>query len=107
MTQEDSGDRTVVLKGDSDTLKVEKEAAKDQCACLIIIRGTPQGKRYELTKPSMFIGRDVSAEIAINDQNASRKHAEVIKEGEGYKLKDNGSTNGTFVNDKQITEPVQ
>ncbi|MBI3543327.1 MAG: GGDEF domain-containing protein [Deltaproteobacteria bacterium] len=104
---EDSGDRTVVLKGDSDTLKVEKEAAKDQSACLIVIRGTPQGKRYELTKSNMFIGRDVSAEIAINDQNASRKHAEVIKEANGvYKLKDNNSTNGTFVNDKQIKEPV-
>lgn len=103
---EDSNDRTTVLKGESDTLRVEKEAAKDASACLIVIRGTPQGKRYDLNKESMFIGRDVSAEIAINDQNASRKHAEVIKDGKNFKLKDNNSTNGTFVNDKQIKEAV-
>jgi len=102
----DSGEKTVVLRGDSETLKVEREAAKQHAACLIIIRGQPQGKRYELSKNSMFIGRDVAAEIMLNDQNASRKHAEVIVEGEVVKLKDNGSTNGTFVNDKAIKEPV-
>src|SRR5215208_3364177 len=95
-------DKTVVLSGDSDTLKVEKERAKDQEACLIIIRGTPQGKRYELNKPQMFIGRDANAEISVNDQNVSRKHAEVIKDGGAVQLRDNGSTNGTFVNDKAI-----
>lgn len=102
----DSGDKTVVLRGDSDTLKTEKQAAKDQLACLIVIRGTPQGKRFELSKSNMFIGRDPSADIVLVDQNASRKHAEIIKEGEDVKLRDNGSTNGTFVNDKQIKEAV-
>lgn len=100
------GDKTVVIKGDSNTLQVEREAAKNQEACLIIIRGTPQGKRYELNKSSMFIGRDVAAEIAINDPNASRKHAEVFKDGNIVKLRDNKSTNGTFVNDKPIKEDV-
>lgn len=99
-------DKTVLLKGDSDTLKVEREAAKNQSACLIIIRGMPQGKRFELTKPSMFVGRDPSAELVLNDPNASRKHAEVIVEGQTVKLRDNNSTNGTFVNDKPIKETV-
>lgn len=102
----DSGEKTVVLKGDSNTLKTEKEAAKDQPACLIIVRGAQQGKRFELTKPNMFIGRDASADIVISDQNASRKHAEFIVEGATVKLRDNNSTNGTFVNDKAIKEAV-
>jgi diguanylate cyclase (GGDEF)-like protein len=56
----------------------------------------------------MFIGRDVAAEIMVNDTNASRKHAEVIRESDNtYKIRDNNSTNGTFVNDKQIKEPVK
>lgn len=101
-----NGDKTVVLKGDSDTLRTEKEAAKDQNACLILIRGTPQGKRFEVSKNNMFIGRDASADICINDQNASRKHAEVYKDGTNIKLRDNQSTNGTYVNDKIIKEPV-
>lgn len=106
MGNDDVGEKTVILKGDSDTLKTEREAAKNSNACLIIIRGTPQGKRYEVSADSMFIGRDVSAEIQLNDPNASRKHAQIIKEGDAVKLKDNGSTNGTFVNDKQIKETV-
>jgi diguanylate cyclase (GGDEF)-like protein len=54
----------------------------------------------------MFIGRDASAEISVNDTNVSRKHAEIIKDENGIKLRDNGSTNGTFVNDKQIQGTV-
>lgn len=102
----DSGEKTVLLKGDSDTLKTEREQAKATNACLIVIRGAPQGKRYELTKDSMFIGRDVSAEVMLNDPNASRKHAEILCSGNEVKLRDNNSTNGTFVNDKQIKETV-
>lgn len=106
MGNEDAGEKTVILKGDSDTLKTEREAAKNSNACLIVIRGTPQGKRYDVSQNNMFIGRDVAAEIQLNDPNASRKHAEIIKEGGAVKLRDNGSTNGTFVNDKQIKETV-
>ncbi|MGE4232700.1 MAG: diguanylate cyclase [Bacteriovoracia bacterium] len=101
-----AGEKTAVLRGDSDTLKVEREKAKEQNACLILIRGNPQGKRFELSKESMFIGRDVTAEIMVNDQNVSRKHAEIFRDGDQIKLKDNGSTNGTFVNDKKVSSAV-
>lgn len=100
----DESDKTVVIKGESDTLKVEKEQAKDQEACLIVIRGTPQGKRFEINKPSMFIGRDATAEIAVNDPNVSRKHAEVLRKGDEISIRDNHSTNGTFLNDKPLKE---
>lgn len=106
MSSKGSDDKTVVLSGESDTLKVEKERAKDQEACLIIIRGSPQGKRYEINKDSMFLGRDATADLALNDQNVSRKHAEVLRDGDEIKLRDNGSTNGTFVNDKLIKDTV-
>lgn len=106
MSNDNSGEKTVVLKGESETLRVEKQAAKDTNACLIVIRGTPQGKRFDLSKPNMFIGRDPSADIVLGDQNASRKHAEIINEGQAVKLRDNNSTNGTFVNDKPIKETV-
>jgi two-component system cell cycle response regulator len=101
---DDSSDKTVLLKGDSDTLKVEREAAKNSNAVLLIVRGTPQGKQFAITKDKMFIGRDATADIVLNDQNASRKHAQIFKEGSEIKLKDNGSTNGTFLNDKLLKE---
>lgn len=102
-----NSDKTAVLKGDSDTLKVEREKAKEESACLIMIRGTPQGRRFEITQNSMFIGRDATAEISISDPNISRKHAEILMENGVVKLRDNQSTNGTFVNDKKITESIE
>ena len=47
---DDSSDRTTVLSVDQETLKKEMAKASEQPACLIIIRGTPQGHRYLLAK---------------------------------------------------------
>ncbi len=99
-------DPTGIMTLDNDTLTVERQKVKDQEACLIVIRGNPQGKRYEILKPAMSMGRDVTADIIINDPNVSRNHAEVIKDGNDIKLKDNNSTNGTYVNNKKLTEAV-
>lgn len=107
MVADDGNEATKQMKIESDTLKVEREKAKDLEACLIIVRGSPQGKRHELVKDTMVMGRDFTADIPINDANVSRKHAVVFKEGGAVKVKDNGSTNGTFVNDKQVKEPVE
>ncbi len=99
----DSGDKTTVIQGDQETLRKEMAKAKEQEACLIIIRGTPQGHRFFLTQGEMSIGRDPTADITVSDQSISRKHAQISKEGEKTKLTDLGSSNGTFVNDKKVT----
>jgi hypothetical protein len=51
----DGGDKTTVLHGDQETLKKELARAKEQEACLIIIRGTPQGHRFFITQEEMTI----------------------------------------------------
>ncbi|MBI2711370.1 MAG: GGDEF domain-containing protein [Bdellovibrio sp.] len=101
-SSDESTDKTTVLLGDQSTLKAELQKAKEQEACLIIIRGSPQGHRFFLTAPEMTIGRDPGVEISVADQSISRKHAKVSKEGGGVKLTDLGSSNGTFVNDKKV-----
>lgn len=105
MVPENPIDKTVVLSQNSPA-QDDQDLTDDQNAYLIIIRGVPQGKRFELTKRRMFIGRDPSAEIYIEDPNASRKHAEVIVEEKKVHLRDNQSTNGTFVNDEMIQGTV-
>src|ERR1700722_15803166 len=98
---DDFGEKTAVIQGDQATLNKEMAKAKEQEACLIIIRGTPQGHRFFLTQPEMVIGRDAIADIAVNDQSISRKHARIQKSGEKYIITDLGSANGTSVNDKK------
>lgn len=102
-SSDDGTDKTTVLEGGQGTLNVELQKAKEQEACLIIIRGTPQGHRFFLTQKEMIIGRDLTAEISVADQGISRKHAKVTKEEGIVKLTDLGSSNGSFINDKKVT----
>ncbi len=95
-------ENTTVLLGGHGTLSAELQRAKEQEACLIMIRGTPQGHRFFLNQSLMTIGRDLSAEISVADQGISRKHAQITKNGTEIKISDLGSANGTFVNDKRL-----
>jgi diguanylate cyclase (GGDEF)-like protein len=98
----ESGEKTTFLQGDQTTLNKEIAKAKEQEACLIIIRGSPQGHRFFLTQADMVIGRDAAADITVSDQSVSRKHARLTKEAGKVKLTDLKSSNGTFINDKRL-----
>jgi len=95
-------DKTKILAQDQETLNQELQRAKEQGACLIIIRGTPQGHRFFIVQDEMFLGRDPSCEITLSDQGISRKHAKIVKQGENHKIVDLGSANGTFLNDVKL-----
>ncbi|HAR42043.1 MAG TPA: GGDEF domain-containing protein [Bdellovibrionales bacterium] len=101
---DESGEKTAVMQGDQETLKKELQKAKEQESCLIIIRGTPQGHRFFLTQEELIIGRDPAADITIHDQGVSRKHAKLTKEKGSVRLTDLNSSNGTFLNDKRLSE---
>lgn len=103
---DDVGEKTTVLKDEPETLRKELQKAKEQEACLIIIRGKPQGHRFFLTQDQMIIGRDPAADIVVGDQSISRKHAKVTKEEGKVTLTDLGSINGTYVNDKKIDPSI-
>lgn len=61
--------------------------------------GSPPAMKFFLLRNSpQEIGRDEACAIYLEDQEASRRHARVIREGEGWLLQDYGSTNGVFVN---------
>jgi len=72
---------------------------------LTVIQGPDRGKMFEIDgEGALLIGRDPSCEITLRDPGASRHHATLIPDGENYRLKDAGSSNGTFVNGAKITE---
>jgi pSer/pThr/pTyr-binding forkhead associated (FHA) protein len=48
------------------------------------------------------IGRRLDNDVVIQDQNVSRRHAEIRYENNRFMLYDLNSTGGTYVNNKQI-----
>lgn len=72
---------------------------------LVMRSGPTPGKSYELNKNEIYIGRDISNDIVINDSEISRKHARLVLQDSGYILEDLGSTNGTFVGGQRLMGP--
>ena len=72
-------------------------------AYLLMNAGISSGARFELSpNEKNLLGRDWQCKIMLNDPQSSRKHAEVFKDEDGWWIKDNESSNGTFVNGQQI-----
>jgi FHA domain-containing protein len=61
------------------------------------------GKEFALGDRSV-IGRLQGSEVEIQDPGASRRHAEIRRDGADYVVADLGSTNGTLVNDRPVAE---
>jgi predicted component of type VI protein secretion system len=72
----------------------------------IVLRSGPTpGKLFPLEKPEMFIGRDLSNDVVINDPEISRRHSRLFVQNGGYAVEDMGSTNGTSVNGQRLVAP--
>lgn len=69
---------------------------------LVMRVGPSPGKVFTLSQNEVFIGRDVSNEIVVNDAEISRRHSRLSVHTGGYTIEDLGSTNGTFVNGQRI-----
>jgi hypothetical protein len=61
-----------------------------------------QGKRHELKRERVTVGRSRDCDITIEDPNVSRRHAEVFLENGGWWIVDLGSTNGVEVNGERV-----
>jgi pSer/pThr/pTyr-binding forkhead associated (FHA) protein len=67
-------------------------------AMLLVLAGANKGARFLINGDSTSIGRDPQSEIFLDDVTVSRKHAEVVKDGDNYVIVDLGSLNGTYLN---------
>ncbi|REJ72139.1 MAG: FHA domain-containing protein [Planctomycetota bacterium] len=69
-------------------------------ASLLVIQGADRGTRCAIDQPQVRIGRGAQNDVRILDTEVSRRHATLVLGEEGYSLKDENSSNGTFVNGK-------
>ncbi|MBL9078614.1 MAG: FHA domain-containing protein [Planctomycetes bacterium] len=73
---------------------------------LEILDGDRAGDVLPVSDRALRIGRKPGNDLVIADEKTSGVHAEVVVEGDRHVLRDLGSTNGTFLDDKRVTEIV-
>jgi hypothetical protein len=78
--------------------------ARSAGALLALVEDGSVVKEFSLEGERMVIGRLEGSDVQIADPGASRRHAEVRRDGDEYVLVDLGSTNGTLVNEAPVSE---
>jgi len=91
---------TRISKGDEKT--PEGELPPGLKVYLEVLEGPDAGKKFELKKIHTMLGRK-NSDIVLSDQTISSNHCAIEITRENISLKDNNSTNGTFLNGEQIT----
>jgi signal transduction histidine kinase len=71
---------------------------------LFVIQGRDQGSRFPLDEATVTIGRGTSSTVQLHDTEVSRDHAQLLRRGEAYFIRDLGSSNGTYVNGRTVKE---
>ena len=71
---------------------------------LFILSEQMRGTAFSLTLDKYTIGRSDSCDICIADPTISGKHCSLVKlDDNSYAIRDENSTNGTKVNDQQVS----
>ena len=73
-------------------------------ALLIVKRGYEEGSRFLLDTEVTTVGRHPKADIFLDDVTVSRRHAEFVRTGKNFKVRDLASLNGTYYNGSRVDE---
>ncbi|MES1187808.1 MAG: GGDEF domain-containing protein [Myxococcales bacterium] len=74
--------------------------------CLVVIYTAEPGllgKRFVLDKSPTRVGRGADSQIVLEGDSVSRRHAHLERRAGAWYVVDDGSTNGTYVNEEQIS----
>ncbi len=73
-------------------------------ALLVVKRGPNAGSRFLLNADVTTAGRHPESDIFLDDVTVSRRHAEFVREGGQFVVRDVGSLNGTYVDRQRIDQ---
>lgn len=104
-------DRTITLAkvdplqdapGIQDDVVVDLGDIEKGTAILVIRGGEEEGSYFVLSKSVTSVGRAESADINFDDITVSRQHSEIMRNDGKYVVRDAGSLNGTYVNQRRV-----
>src|SRR5438552_7211656 len=95
------------MTGEMERVRAEEAAAgpaQGGRGTLRLLEDGTAVQSFELDKDIATIGRLKESDIVLSDPGASRRPAEIRRTPDGYVLVDLGSTNGTMVNERSVSE---
>ncbi|HWE23839.1 MAG TPA: FHA domain-containing protein [Myxococcales bacterium] len=78
-----------------------RDLQKTEMPRLVGLTGAIRGKEFFLMRSEVRVGRSEDNDIAIDHQSLSRQHARFVLEDAAWKVIDNRSANGIFINGEQ------
>ncbi|PFG34760.1 type III secretion system (T3SS) inner membrane Yop/YscD-like protein [Sanguibacter antarcticus] len=81
-------------------------ASRTRPTKLVVTEGPLRGTTLPLSTSAILIGRAPSCTLVLDDDYSSSRHARIFPSGEQWILEDLGSTNGTFIGSKRVSEPT-
>lgn len=91
------------LDGDVSGEEIEAINALPSGSALLVVRRGPNiGARFLLDADVTTVGRHPEADIFLDDVTVSRRHAEFLRHGTVFQVKDLGSLNGTYYDGVRI-----
>ncbi|MGH3412814.1 MAG: FHA domain-containing protein FhaB/FipA [Marmoricola sp.] len=73
---------------------------------VVIVEGGNRGEVVPLDSAPLLIGRGTEAAIRLDDDYVSTRHAKIASSNGEWFVEDLGSTNGTYVGPRRITQPM-
>ncbi|RME20978.1 MAG: FHA domain-containing protein [Deltaproteobacteria bacterium] len=75
-------------------------------ATLTILEGPGEGKIFLLKKEETVVGRQEGADIRLDSKEVSRKHLIISHTRAGWRLQDQKSLNGTYINGVKVHSAI-
>ena len=104
--KEETTEQSPLPEKSTDKMPAELLLPQGKRISLAVIAGPDAGSVYRIEKPRVTIGR-ASADLTLNDTEASRLHAAIEVRDAVILLRDLGSTNGTLVDGQRIIDAVE
>lgn len=87
----------VILRDDRTHVAVHESIVR-------VVAGPDAGRTVKCTTPRVSIGTAPNNDLVLGDDTVSSHHAQIVRKGERFVVRDLGSTNGTWVGDEEVVE---
>ena len=100
---DNKADKTAIHQAGEDSSESQSSGRK-LVGWLVSYTWNPKGVDYQLREGKTTLGADNSSDICLNDPEISAHHCTILYRSGNFQIKDEFSTNGLAINDKEVDD---